>query len=739
LSGYSLDDLFMQNTLLDSVEEALGDLARLTADLPAAIVAGAPLRAGHRLYNCAVVIAGGRLLGAVPKSYLPTYREFYESRQFASGAMVDWAVQVAGQDVRIARRQLFVLPLPDAVPSPPASSSAPPLGAKADQFTLGIEICEDLWVPLSPGAEAALAGAEVLANLSGSPITVGKARERRALAAAQSAKLICGYVYSAAGAGESSTDLSWDGQTLVFERGELLAKGPRFSLEPVVTLTDLDLAVIRQDRLRQGTFDDNRLAQPGSVAAFTRVEAVIPPPAAAPATAAGSTGGGAHGAPASAAGHPVTSPVPDRAVQPGLSDGALPPGLPDRAVLPGLPDGALPPGLPDGAVPDGAVLPGLPDGAALRPDGPDRATAGRLARTIPRFPFVPDDPARLDQDCYEAYNIQVSALAQRLRAIGQPKVVIGVSGGLDSSHALIVAAKAMGSLGRTASDILAVTMPGFGTSSRTKDNAAKLSHALGVTFEEIDIRPAANLMLRDLKHPFSRGEPVYDIAFENVQAGLRTDYLFRLANQRGGIVLGTGDLSELALGWCTYGVGDQMSHYNVNPGVPKTLIQHLIAWVVASGQFDTAVGETLTAILDTEISPELIPPGATGEIQSTQSTIGPYPLHDFILYHTLRFGLSPRQVFFRLCEAWEDPERGDWPPGVAEADRRGYTPAELLNWMEVFYRRFFAAQFKRSALPNGPKAVRGGALSPRGDWRQPSDASGAIWLAEVARLKGELL
>ncbi|MDR2381794.1 MAG: NAD(+) synthase [Bifidobacteriaceae bacterium] len=360
-------------------------------------------------------------------------------------------------------------------------------------------------------------------------------------------------------------------------------------------------------------------------------------------------------------------------------------------------------------------------------------------RAIPRFPFVPDDPARQDQDCYEAYNIQVSALMQRLAAIGEPKIVIGVSGGLDSSHALIVAAKAMDNLGRPRTDILAFTMPGFGTTGGTQQNATRLSQALGVTFEEIDIRPAANLMLEKIVHPFAHGQPVYDITFENIQAGLRTDYLFRLANQRGGIVLGTGDLSELALGWCTYGVGDQMSHYNANAGIPKTLIQFLIAWVVQSGQFDKAVGDTLTRILDTEISPELIPPAADGSIQSTQLTIGPYPLHDFMLYYTLRFGLSPKEIYFRLREAWADPARGDWPAGVKPGDRRGYTPADLLHWMEVFYRRFIAAQFKRSALPNGPKVVRGGSLSPRGDWRQPSDVAARIWLEQVEWLKATQL
>ncbi|MDR3107626.1 MAG: NAD(+) synthase, partial [Bifidobacteriaceae bacterium] len=474
--------------------------------------------------------------------------------------------------------------------------------------------------------------------------------ERRRLSEVQSAKLISGYIYAASGRGESSTDLSWDGQTIICERGELLVEGPRFAQEPVITLADLDLALIRQDRIRQGSFDDNRLAHRDRLTGFHLTQVTLP--------------------------------------------------------------SAPPPGHPS---------PGVVNSALLRP--------------ISRFPFVPDDPTRLDQDCYEAYNIQVSALEQRLTAIGRPKIVIGVSGGLDSSQALIVAAKAMDRLERPRTDILAYTMPGFATTAGTKANATALAEALGVSFDELDIRPAARQMLVDLDHPFAHGQPDYDITFENVQAGLRTDYLFRLANHRGGIVLGTGDLSELALGWCTYGVGDQMSHYNVNAGVPKTLIQHLIRWVVKTGQFDQAVGQTLRQIVDQEISPELVPPGESGSIQSTESVIGPYPLQDFTLYHTLRFGLTPGQIFYRLRQAWQDPDRGSWPEAVPPQDRRGYTPAELLRWLEVFYRRFFASQFKRSALPNGPKVICAGALSPRGDWRQPSDSAAALWRRQLDALK----
>ncbi|RYJ02338.1 MAG: NAD(+) synthase, partial [Acetobacteraceae bacterium] len=344
------------------------------------------------------------------------------------------------------------------------------------------------------------------------------------------------------------------------------------------------------------------------------------------------------------------------------------------------------------------------------------------------------DPARLSQDCYEAYNIQVSGLEQRLVAARIKRIVIGVSGGLDSTQALIVAAKAMDLLGRPRTDIIAYTLPGFGTSDGTKGNAHRLMAALGVDARELDIRPAARQMLGDLGHPFGRGEPVYDITFENVQAGLRTDYLFRAANLHDGIVLGTGDLSELGLGWCTYGVGDQMSHYNVNSGVPKTLIQHLIRWVIGTGQFEPEVGETLASILNTEISPELVPATDGEPMQSTEAKVGPYALQDFNLFYTLRYGFRPSKIAFLALRAWGDAARGGWPPGFPEEARRAYELPEIRRWLEVFIRRFFGfSQFKRSAMPNGPKVSAGGSLSPRGDWRAPSDGNANAWLEELRR------
>jgi NAD+ synthase (glutamine-hydrolysing) len=495
-----------------------------------------------------------------------------------------------------------------------------------------------MFVPVPPSAEAALAGATVLVNLSGSPITVGRAEDRVLLARSASARCLAAYVYAAAGEGESSTDLAWDGQTMIWENGRLLAETERFPRSERRSVADVDLGLLRAERLRIGTFDDNRRAHARS--AFRTVAFELDPPA-------GDIG---------------------------------------------------------------------------------------LRRAVERFPFVPSDAARLEQDCYEAYSIQVSGLEQRLRSIGQPKIVIGVSGGLDSTHALIVAARAMDREARPRGDILAFTLPGFATGEHTRNNAIRLAKALGVTFTEIDITETARLMLTELGHPFAAGAPVYDVTFENVQAGLRTDYLFRAANQRGGIVLGTGDLSELALGWCTYGVGDQMSHYNVNGGVPKTLIQHLIRWVISSGQFDAEVGDILQSVLDTEISPELVPAGDDEKVQSTEAKVGPYALQDFSLFHVLRYGFRPSKIAFLAWHAWRDAGAGDWPPGYPGDRRPEYPLAEIRHWLEVFAQRFYGfSQFKRSAMPNGPKVSHGGSLSPRGDWRAPSDLSARIWLDEIRK------
>ena len=633
LTGYAVDDLFLQDTLLEAVHAAVAEIVAASADLLPVLVVGAPLVHGTRVLNCAVVIHRGRVLGVAPKSYLPTYREFYERRWFAPGDdRRGSSIDLAGETVPLGPDLIFT------------ASDLPGLA-------IHVEVCEDMWVPVPPSAEASLAGATVLLNLSGSPITIARAQDRRLLVSSASSRCNAAYVYAAAGQGESTTDLSWDGQTLVYECGDLLAEGDRFPEEARRTVADIDLDRLRQERLRQGTFDDNRR---GLEARSAR-------------TSTSAT-----------------------------TDGAAPLGF--RVVSFEL-------GAPTGDV--------------------------GLRRKVDRFPFVPDDPARLALDCYEAYNIQVSGLEQRLTAIGQPKIVIGVSGGLDSTHALIVAAKAMDRLGRPRTDILAFTMPGFATGETTRSYATRLAESLGVTFETLDIRPAAQQMLDDLDHPYSDGEEVYDITFENVQAGLRTDYLFRLANHRGGIVLGTGDLSELALGWCTYGVGDQMSHYNVNGGVPKTLIQHLIRWVIESSQFEPETDEVLQEILDQEITPELIPTREDQLPQRTEDSVGPYSLQDFTLYHVLRRGYRPSKIAFLAWHAWRDAAAGEWPPGFPEDRRIDFDLPVIRHWLEVFVKRFFFTQFKRSALPNGPKVSPGGTMSPRGDWRMPSDASPAAWLAEI--------
>ncbi|NII56811.1 NAD(+) synthase [Sphingomonas aerolata] len=622
LTSYALDDLHLQTAQQRATLAAIDRVVAASATLRPVLLVGAALVRAGRLYNCAVAIARGRVLGVVPKTFLPNYREFYEKRWFASGAgLTGLSIDLGSESVPFGTDLIF------------AARDLP-------GFVVHAEICEDYWAPTPPSTAGALAGALICCNLSASNIVIGKAREREMLAAAQSARAVCAYVYSAAGPGESTTEVAWDGQGLIHELGEQLAQSRRFATEPDLVVADVDCERIAQERLRTGTFND--------AAAF--------------------------------AGHPETR------VR--------------RIAFDHLADPAI-------------------------------ADVG-LERVVPRFPFVPNDPARRDEDCYEAFNIQVEALAKRLEAARARTLVIGVSGGLDSTHALIVAAKAMDRLGRPRADILGFTMPGFATGEGTKANAWALMRALGITAEEIDIRPAARRMLEDMRHPFADGAPTYDITFENVQAGLRTDYLFRLANQRGGIVVGTGDLSEMALGWCTYGVGDQMSHYAVNAGVPKTLIQFLIRWCIRTGQYDAATDAILSTIVAQEISPELVPAGADGALQSTESMIGPYALNDFFAHYVIRYGLAPSKIAFLAWHAWRNAERGAWPADLPATARVAYDLPTITAWLERFLQRFFAtSQFKRSALPNGPKVSAGGALSPRGDWRAPSDGTARVWIDEL--------
>ncbi|MBU2340407.1 MAG: NAD(+) synthase [Alphaproteobacteria bacterium] len=620
LSSYAIDDLHLQVALLDAVETHLQRIVEASREFATVLVIGAPLRRNGRIYNCGIAIARGTILGVVPKSYLPNYREFYEKRWFVHGRdCVDLAIPIGGAEVPFGVDLIF------------AHESIP-------GFVFGMEICEDFWSPVQPGTQAALAGATILLNLSASNITIGKSDERHMLSRASSSRSVCAYAYSASGHGESTTDLAWDGQGMIYELGDLLAESVRFDREPELCIADIDCQRILSDRMRMQTFNDA----------------------------------------ADECGRPE-----DRF----------------RTVV-----------------------------FDHEPAGGDVG----LRRPIRRFPFVPNRQNKLDEDCYEAFNIQVDGLIRRIQATDPKCLVIGVSGGLDSTHALIVAAKACDSLGLPRSTIRGYTLPGFGTSDGTKSNAWRLMDALQITAEEIDIRPTAALMLENIGHAFAGGEPVYDITFENVQAGLRTDYLFRLAGQHGGWVIGTGDLSEIALGWSTYGVGDHMSHYNVNSGVPKTLIQHLIRWTTTTRQFDESCDAVLHDILATDISPELVPAGEDGEIQRTESKIGPYELNDFFLHHIVRWGQKPSHVAFLAWHAWRDAREGIWPEGFHEERRRQYDLATIADWLEKFLLRFIQfSQFKRSAMPNGPKVSAGGALSPRGDWRAPSDAVADLWLAEL--------
>jgi NAD+ synthase (glutamine-hydrolysing) len=622
LSAYSNEDLFHQEALLKRVQEALGLVLEKTTNLNTILVVGAPLRVDSFLFNGGVVMYRGKILGVALKSYLPNYREFYEARQFRPAEdALSGTITLCGQKyIPFGPDLLFEV---ENIPG----------------FTFYIEICEDLWVPVPPSSFAALAGATVLVNLSASNITIGKSEYRHSLVANQSARCVAAYLYAAAGPGESTTDLAWDGQAVTYENGTLLAESERFARKAQMVLADIDLDRLVQDRMRLTSFSHNARILRDRVDRLRKIP--------------------------------------------------------------------FPVDIPQGRIP--------------------------LAREVARFPYVPSDPAKRDERCYEAYNIQVQGLAKRLKASGIQNVVIGVSGGLDSTHALIVAARAMDQLGYPRSSVKAYTMPGFATTDKTYRNAHRLMKALGVEANEVDIRTSCMQMFRDIGHPFAKGKKVYDITFENVQAGERTSHLFRLANLRHAIVLGTGDLSELALGWCTYGVGDHMSHYNVNVSVPKTLIQYLIRWVASTDQFDRETSDTLLDILETDISPELVP-GLNGDqpSQCTEATIGPYELQDFNNFYTTRFGYLPTKIAFMAWNAWRDKKKGAWPD-VPEHRRNDYAIGDIKRWLTVYLDRFFrTSQFKRSCIPNGPKVGSGGSLSPRGDWRAPSDSEAALWLENAA-------
>jgi NAD+ synthase (glutamine-hydrolysing) len=598
--------------------DGLKEILHATRELNTILVIGAPLRVDFRLFNCGIVLYRGRILGIAVKSYLPNYREFYEGRQFspAKDAQSKF-IDICGQEnVPFGADILFNV-------------------KNISNFSLYIEICEDVWVPIPPSSYAAMAGATVIGNLSASNITVGKSDYRQSLASNQSARCISAYLYAAAGPGESTTDLAWDGHAMIYENGNLLAESARFLWKPQLIFGDVDLDRLTQDRMRMNSFGQNACIHRERLERFRKVSFSVVPI--------------------------------------------------EKRIL--------------------------------------------LDREYARFPYIPADPGKRDQRCYEAYNIQVHGLAQRLKSSGIENVVIGVSGGLDSTHAVIVAARTMDLLGLPRSNVKAYTMPGFATSEKTYTNALRLMKAIDVEANEIDIKPSCMQMLKDVGHPFAQGEKLYDITFENIQAGERTSHLFRIANMKKALVVGTGDLSELALGWCTYGVGDHMSHYSVNVSVPKTFIQHLIRWVAHSSLFEKKTSEVLLDILETEISPELIP-GIDGDqpAQKTESVIGPYDLQDFNNFFITRFGFLPTKIAFVAYCTWRDKTRGQWPD-VPKKKRNQYTIGEIKLWLTIYLHRFFKlSQYKRSCIPNGPKVGSGGSLSPRGDYRAPSDSEATVWL-----------
>lgn len=621
LSAYSNEDLFHQDALLKSVIDAICIILEASKKLNLILVVGAPIQADLRLFNCGIVIYQGRILGVAIKSYLPNYREFYEGRQFSQAdEAMSKTIDICGQEnIPFGSDIIFHV-------------------KNVKHFKFFIEVCEDVWVPIPPSSYASMAGATVIANLSASNITIGKSDYRHSLTANQSARCISAYLYAAAGPGESTTDLAWDGHAMIYENGNLLAESERFQWNSQVIFADVDLDRLAQDRMRMNSFGQNARAHKAKLLEFRQVSFSVD--------------------------------------------------LIEKNIL--------------------------------------------LQREYPRFPYIPSDPGKRDQRCYEAYNIQVHGLTQRLKSSGIENLVIGISGGLDSTHTLIVAAKTMDLLDLPRSNVKAYTMPGFATSEKTYTNALSLMKAIGVEANEIDIRPSCMQMLRDIGHPYAEGEKLYDITFENIQAGERTSHLFRIANMRNALVVGTGDLSELALGWCTYGIGDHMSHYNVNASVPKTFIQHLIRWVAQSSQFSRETSEILLDILETEISPELIPGKDVSQpSQKTETFIGPYELQDFNNFYITRFGYLPTKVAFMAYCTWRDKTRGQWP-NVPEDKRNQYTIGEIKQWLQVYLYRFFKlSQYKRSCVPNGPKVGSGGSLSPRGDYRAPSDSEATVWMDNI--------
>lgn len=602
ITGYTCQDLFLQQMLLESAETAMMMLLDFTRQLDIISIVGLPVVVGDLLLNCAAIIQHGKILGLVPKTYLPNYREFYEKRWFAS------AQDLRETTVRFAGHRITVTPDPQIF-----------ITSEGAQF--GVENCEDVWAPAPPSNKLALAGAELIFNLSASDELSGKHTYLKSLLAQQSARTITGYIYSSCGFGESTQDVVFGGNALIYENGSLIAEGERFALEPQMRIAQIDIEKLRSERRTNSTY----------VNAQRNVKYAI------------------------------------RSGRYSVHNIEMLASFNRRDFV--------------------------------------------LEREIDAHPFIPHE-AEMGVTCEEIFNIQLMGLAKRIVHTGAKHLILGISGGLDSTLALLVCVKAFDKLGMNRKDIIGVTMPGFGTTDRTYRNAITLMGSLGVTIREISITDAVEQHFKDIGHDIS----VHDVTYENAQARERTQILMDLSNELGGIVVGTGDLSELALGWATYN-GDHMSMYGVNASVPKTLIQHMVRYVAESG-VDEKSRVTLLDIVDTPISPELTPADESGEIrQKTEDLVGPYELHDFFLYYFLRFGFRPKKLFFLACQAFE---------GV-------YDESIVQKWLVVFLRRFFSQQFKRSCLPDGPK-VGNVSLSPRGDWRMPSDASSAIWLAEAESL-----
>lgn len=606
LTGYSCQDLFQQQVLLDNIEIAVVQLLDFTRQLDITIIVGAPICVNSVLLNCALVIQHGKLLGIVPKTYLPNYGEFYEKRWFASSQDLQLqSIYYVGDKIDISTDiQLF---------------------STSQGVRFGIEICEDLWSPLPPSNQLTLAGAELIFNLSASDDLIGKHNYLKTLVAQQSARTICGYVYSSCGFGESTQDVVYGGNALIYENGKLLAEAKRFEVEAQIIISEIDIDRLRIERRANTTFVN---AQRPTMMQRLRAN--------------------------------------------------------NQAILSNIPT-CIPPSIQREFV---------------------------LTRSVYKYPFIPKGE-ELREHCEEILNIQVCGLAKRLLHINCKTVVIGVSGGLDSTLALLVASLAFDKLGYNRKGIIGVTMPGFGTTDRTYSNAITLMQKLDITIREINISESVKQHFADIEHDIN----LHNTTYENSQARERTQILMDISNQAGGIVIGTGDLSELALGWCTYN-GDHMSMYAVNIGIPKTLIKHLV-YYIAKDSTEEVTKCTLNDIINTPISPELTPADKNGNIiQKTEDLVGPYELHDFFLYYMLRFGFRPKKIFWLAQQAF----KGEYADGI------------ILHWLRIFYKRFFSQQFKRSCLPDGPK-VGSVSLSPRGDWRMPSDAMCSEWIRDLENIE----